>query len=214
MDYEILDGTVTFAPGETTQTIHAHIYGDTLIEAKETYRIRLSAPTNATIADAVSVIAINNDDKPPTLSIADASIVEGDAGTKFMSLTVTLSKAASGPVTVGYATADVTATAGSDYSAKSGTLTFAAGRPARPSRSASPVTQRSRPTRPSGSNLAQRRRVRPSRTARRWRPSPNDDAAASLPTLSIADASIAEGDAGSDAADADRHAVEGRRPVR
>ena len=40
---------------------------------------------------------------------------------------VTLSRAASGTVTVDYATEDETATAGSDYTATSGTLTFAAG---------------------------------------------------------------------------------------
>ena len=40
---------------------------------------------------------------------------------------MTLSQAASGPVTVNYSTANGTATAGSDYTARSGTVTFAAG---------------------------------------------------------------------------------------
>ncbi len=80
VDYEVLNGTVTFAPGETTQTIHAHVFGDTDIEAKETYRIRLSAPTNAAIADGVAVVAITNDDKAPTLSIADAIARRGRCG--------------------------------------------------------------------------------------------------------------------------------------
>ena len=51
----------------------------------------------------------------PTLSIADASVTEGNAGTTQLSFTVTLSQAATAPVTVHYATADGTATAGSDY---------------------------------------------------------------------------------------------------
>ncbi|WP_431302136.1 Calx-beta domain-containing protein [Sediminicoccus sp. BL-A-41-H5] len=131
VDYEVLDGIVTFAPGETTQTIHAHINGDRLLEATESYRIRLSEPTNATIADGIGIVTIVNDDSAapalPSLAIADASITEGNAGTKVMNLTVTLSAAASGPVSVAYATANGTATAGSDYTAKSGTLTFAAG---------------------------------------------------------------------------------------
>ncbi len=63
----------------------------------------------------------------PTLSVADASIVEGNAGTSQLSFTVTLSQAATAPVTVSYSTADGTAAAGSDYTARSGTLTFAAG---------------------------------------------------------------------------------------
>ena len=63
----------------------------------------------------------------PTLSVANAKVVEGDAGTQDLAFTVTLSAAAAGPVTVRYVTADRTATAGADYAATSGTLTFAAG---------------------------------------------------------------------------------------
>lgn len=63
----------------------------------------------------------------PEISVADVSVAEGNGGTKLLAFTVALSKAASGPVTLHYATADGTATAGSDYAAASGTLTFAAG---------------------------------------------------------------------------------------
>ena len=62
---------------------------------------------------------------PPLLSVADAEAREGeDAAVEFA---VTLSRAASGTVTVDFATADGTATAGEDYTATSGTLTFAVG---------------------------------------------------------------------------------------
>ncbi|MCK0206706.1 cellulase family glycosylhydrolase [Starkeya koreensis] len=63
----------------------------------------------------------------PTLAVADASVAEGNGGTAYLDFTVTLSQAAAGPVTVQYATANGTASAGSDYQALSGTLTFAAG---------------------------------------------------------------------------------------
>ncbi|MBL6654096.1 MAG: hypothetical protein ISP49_21045, partial [Reyranella sp.] len=63
----------------------------------------------------------------PSITINDASITEGDSGTSQMTFTVKLSQAASGPVTVNYTTANGSATAGSDYTAASGTLTFAAG---------------------------------------------------------------------------------------
>jgi chitinase len=63
----------------------------------------------------------------PTLSVADASVLEGNSGTTDLAFTVTLSAASTTPVTVAYATANGTATAGSDYTAASGTLTFAAG---------------------------------------------------------------------------------------
>ena len=64
---------------------------------------------------------------PPSLSVADATVTEGNSGTSDLAFTVTLSAAATSPVTVAYATANGTATAGSDYAASAGTLTFAAG---------------------------------------------------------------------------------------
>jgi hypothetical protein len=60
----------------------------------------------------------------PNLSINDVSTTEGDSGTKTLSLTVTLAAASNETVTVNYATANGTATAGSDYVSTSGTLTF------------------------------------------------------------------------------------------
>ena len=60
----------------------------------------------------------------PTLTIADASVTEGNAGTTQLSFTVTLSQAATAPVTVHYATADGTAKAGSDYATQTGTLSL------------------------------------------------------------------------------------------
>ena len=62
---------------------------------------------------------------PALISVADAEAREGaDEAVEFA---VTLNRAASGTVTVDYATADGTAVAGEDYTATSGTLSFAAG---------------------------------------------------------------------------------------
>ncbi len=63
----------------------------------------------------------------PTISIDSVSHNEGNAGTTSYVFTVTLSGASSQAVTVAYATADVTATAGVDYVAKSGSLRIEAG---------------------------------------------------------------------------------------
>ena len=64
----------------------------------------------------------------PALAVADATVSEPSEGsTANLAFTVTLDPASSEQVTVDYATSDGTAAAGSDYTATSGTLTFAAG---------------------------------------------------------------------------------------
>ena len=60
----------------------------------------------------------------PTLVVTNESASEGDGGTKTMTFSVTLSAASNLVVTVKFATADESATAGSDYEAATGTLTF------------------------------------------------------------------------------------------
>ena len=65
---------------------------------------------------------------PPALSVANATAAEPDAGeSATLDFVVTLNRAASGTVSVDYATSGGTAMAGADYTAASGTLSFAAG---------------------------------------------------------------------------------------
>jgi len=63
----------------------------------------------------------------PSVSIGDVALAEGNSGTTQFSFTVSLSAASTSTVTVPYATANGTATAGSDFAAASGTVTFAPG---------------------------------------------------------------------------------------
>jgi len=65
---------------------------------------------------------------PAAISIADASVTEGDTGTTTPAMfTVTLSATSAPAVTVDYATSDISAQSGGDYVATSGTLTFSNG---------------------------------------------------------------------------------------
>jgi hypothetical protein len=79
------------------------------------------------LVDSQAVATITDDDPLPRLSINDPTITEGNAGTKNLTFTVSLSEVSGRSVSVQYTTADATATAGSDYLAKSGTLTIFAG---------------------------------------------------------------------------------------
>src|SRR5262249_16047142 len=124
-DYTSVAATLTFAPGVTTQLITVAVTGDAVFEVNETFLVNLASPTNATILDGQGVGTITNDDPPPTLSINDVSVTEGNTGTTNAVFTVTLNGASALPATVSFATADGTATtANLDYAAASGTLTF------------------------------------------------------------------------------------------
>jgi hypothetical protein len=67
-DFEATSGIVTFvqgAPSGAVQTVVVRVYGDTTFEADETFMVRLSNPTLATIADSEGVGTISNDDQDP-----------------------------------------------------------------------------------------------------------------------------------------------------
>jgi probable HAF family extracellular repeat protein len=124
-DYSARSGTLTFAPGQTTATVAVAVNGDTVGEPNETFQVSLSQPVGAVIADGQGVGTIVDDE--PRLSINNVSVQEGRSGTRLFVFTVTLSAPSAVPVTVSFATANGGATAGEDYDAKSGTVTFAPG---------------------------------------------------------------------------------------
>lgn len=136
-DYGAVSGTLTFAPGELSKTISVPITDDLVYEGPETFTIQLATPSpNAVIADPQGLGTIKDDgtgtvppgvtptDDRPHATINDVVVNEG-AGTA--TFTVTLAGTATTPVTIDYATADGTAKAGQDYTATTGTVTFAPG---------------------------------------------------------------------------------------
>jgi ribosomal protein L35AE/L33A len=126
-DYTAGSGTLTFTPGQTSKTMTVPVLGDLLDEANETFFVNLTNPSNATIVDGQGLGTITDNDPLPSLSINDVTVTEGNVGTVFANFTVTLNAASGRPVSVDFATADITATVGADYLATSGTVTFAAG---------------------------------------------------------------------------------------
>ena len=129
VDYELLTPVVTFDDTATTGVVQVRVLGDTLIEPDETFEVTITESTNSlgdlTIDDGTAIGTIINDDAA-SLSISDVSVTEGDAGTQIATFTITRTGDAV-PVTVNFATEDVTATAGVDYFATSGIRVLGAG---------------------------------------------------------------------------------------
>ena len=142
-NYTALSGSVTVSAGATTATIPVTILDDSILEADETVVLTLTRGTgyelalddNCAVTGAVHLpcqnqivehtLTIAANDGPTTVSFASASqkAVEG-AGTR--NVTVNLSHAPDADITLEYSVGG-TATAGSDYTALSGTVTVSAG---------------------------------------------------------------------------------------
>jgi hypothetical protein len=130
-DYTASSGTLTFGPGEASKQFSVPIAEDTAVEGDETVNLTLSNPTMGAVlgAPVAAVLTIVDNDTgggPGSLQFSAASYSEAEnAGTA--TITVTRTGGSSGAVGVSYATSDGSANAGSDYTAASGTLSFATG---------------------------------------------------------------------------------------
>ena len=89
--------------------------------AGKTLKVTVAIKDGTTSATRVATFRVQG---PPSVSIGDASVTEGNTGTTTISFPVTLSAASAQPISVTYATADETATAPSDYATAGGTLIF------------------------------------------------------------------------------------------
>jgi hypothetical protein len=126
-DYVATAGTISFGSGVNTATIPVTINGDSTPESDETFFVNLSGATNGgTISDAQGQGTIVDDDSVGSIAINDVNITEGNAGTKTANFTLTRS-GGTAAFAISFATADNTATAGSDYVATAGTISFGSG---------------------------------------------------------------------------------------
>jgi uncharacterized delta-60 repeat protein len=127
VDYAAQSGTLTFAPGQATQTVSILILNDGLIESDETFQVRLSNLTGSQALfgfPATNSVTLLDNDTGFQFTAAKYSVWEtGGVAT----ITVLRGDDLNSAATVDYATSDGTATAGADYTPRSGTLHFAAG---------------------------------------------------------------------------------------
>jgi Calx-beta domain len=136
-DYTSAQGTLTFVgnvhdggTGETSKTIEIPILQDTDVEDPETFSVTLSnaqpGASSALGGPATGTVTIDDDDPP---GLIDFKSLRYDVGETDGQATVTVERVGGvgGAVSVDYQTVDGSATAGSDYTAASGTLHWAAG---------------------------------------------------------------------------------------
>ena len=127
-DIQTASGTATVLAGQTTGYATVYVYGDTTNEPDETFTVRVTGVSGgATFGTHTTATGTILNDDGPVVQASGYTAAEGNSGTTPFTFNVYLNTASTQTVSVNYATSDGTATAGSDYQAASGTLTFAPG---------------------------------------------------------------------------------------
>ncbi|MDA7916362.1 S8 family serine peptidase [Verrucomicrobia bacterium] len=122
LDYIAQSGRIYIQSGSTFGNIKIKTLGDNNLEANETFTVTISIPEDfarATLGaegTQIAVGTINNDDAAPVITVANVSEFEG-SGATVINVPVTIVPVAEVPITLTYSTTAGTATAGSDYTA-------------------------------------------------------------------------------------------------
>ena len=117
-----------FPPGVTYLSFAIPLRQDAVLESPESYLIRLSAASGGTFANTnvpITLAGQNTLSGIPNLSVSNPRV---DESRSFVVFDAELDRASQSLIQVNYNTQDITAHAGSDYVATSGTLSFLPGR--------------------------------------------------------------------------------------
>ena len=128
-DFTYTPGTMNWAIGDVGFDLGiVHVIADTLDEGDETIVLRLTDPSpGLSIGSPATVtMTIEDDDEGGIVQFIEPVRIFSEAQGA-VSVAVSRTAGAASAVTVQYATTDITAVAGQDYVAQSGTLTFDAG---------------------------------------------------------------------------------------
>jgi glucose/arabinose dehydrogenase len=126
-DYTATAGSVEFRDGETSKVITVPIINDTTPEPEEKFGFSLNRVDGAALGTSrtAQITIVDNDAAVGSIAFGNANYTVNENGTQ-ATITVQRSGNISGAASVSYATSNGTATAGSDYTARTGTLNFAA----------------------------------------------------------------------------------------
>jgi len=135
IDFVPTAGTLTWAAGDAApKSVSVGIIGDTTWDERKSLVLWISNPTGgATLVHSANITIVDDD---PATTITNGilsftqevcNVTEGDAGSTLLTCWVTRAGGSTGTVGCSYATIADTATAGSDFLATSGTLSWGPG---------------------------------------------------------------------------------------
>ena len=125
LNYTATNSVLTFTNGQMSQTIIVPLIYDPLVTGDLAFTVGLSSPSvGQLIAPSVTTVIVQDADAGVSFTNAATTVLKN--GTNAV-LAVVCSNPRVEPVSVGYFTADGTATNGIDYTATNGTLVFAGG---------------------------------------------------------------------------------------
>ena len=105
-DYIATSGTLRFTPGQLTKTVSVRINNDTTVESSETFTVRLSNATNATLADSSGLgTIVDNDGGIAGASLSDSSSANDEFFAEFsLNSEESLSSSLAGPSDLSFMT--------------------------------------------------------------------------------------------------------------
>ena len=125
-DIEPLQGTAIFMAGETQKYLDLSLINDLRDEDVETLQLVLSNPVEAAIVDAAATLTITDDDEGPALRVVSKHLQEGAPADQNL-ITLVLEETSAQPLTLNWQIRSGSAQQDQDFTAESGTLTFAPG---------------------------------------------------------------------------------------
>lgn len=126
-DYTAVSGTLSFSSAQDSKTFSVPVLNDTIAELKESFKVTLSLPAGAVLSTPGSAFVYILDNEPAAVQFSGLSYTVNETSASAI-ITVSRVGSTGGSSTVTYNTnKGGTATAGSDYTAVSGTLKFLGG---------------------------------------------------------------------------------------
>jgi uncharacterized delta-60 repeat protein/uncharacterized repeat protein (TIGR01451 family) len=126
LDFIAIDGTLTFAPGQTSNTFSIFIWDDMLVEGPETVNLALVNPTGGAVVGTQGTAVLVIQDNDSSVGFAKTNYVAAEKATNAV-ITLIRSGVATGEVSVVLSTSNLTAIAGQDYLYTSNVVKWAAG---------------------------------------------------------------------------------------